>query len=101
MYILIYVLIYSFIYLCACVIFSISQTNTFQAVLIQDGQESFVYFLYDTVAWTVGTRMGGDAVTGLGDQGNALVSARVYRKGNGKRRGGGGDLVVVGGGGGQ
>ncbi|XP_072166031.1 sushi domain-containing protein 2-like [Diadema setosum] len=50
-------------------------TDTFQAVLVTDGQESFVFFLYDTIEWTIGTKMGGDEQTGLypGGAGAALI----------------------------
>nr|XP_054761047.1 protein mesh-like [Lytechinus pictus] len=39
--------------------------NTFQAVLIHDGQESFVFLNYETINWVVGTLMQGDQNTGL------------------------------------
>ncbi|XP_030833831.1 uncharacterized protein LOC586294 isoform X4 [Strongylocentrotus purpuratus] len=39
--------------------------NTFQAVLIHDGQESFVLLNYGSITWVVGTRMDGDPNTGL------------------------------------
>uniref|UniRef100_A0A672P1U9 Tectorin alpha n=1 Tax=Sinocyclocheilus grahami TaxID=75366 RepID=A0A672P1U9_SINGR len=40
--------------------------NTFQAVLISDGQASFAMFNYGEINWSTGTASGGDPLTGLG-----------------------------------
>ncbi|XP_062583134.1 protein mesh-like [Saccostrea cucullata] len=40
--------------------------NTFQAVLITNGQHSFAIFNYANIEWTTGTGSGGDKDTGLG-----------------------------------
>lgn len=42
------------------------QTNTFQAVLITDGDLSFVMFNYDQLTWTSGKFQLGNTQTGLG-----------------------------------
>lgn len=43
-----------------------SKVNTFQAVLITDGLQSFVIFNYDLITWTTGRASGGNADNGLG-----------------------------------
>ncbi|ESO98711.1 hypothetical protein LOTGIDRAFT_113882 [Lottia gigantea] len=43
-----------------------NKTNTFQAVLITNGKESFVIFNYQRIDWTTGSNSGGDTTTGLG-----------------------------------
>ncbi|XP_062583115.1 protein mesh-like [Saccostrea cucullata] len=40
--------------------------NTFQAVLITNGQHSFAIFNYANIEWTTGTESGGDENNGLG-----------------------------------
>lgn len=40
--------------------------NTFQAVLVTDGQSSFAILNYPQLTWTTGTKSGGDSQTGLG-----------------------------------
>ncbi|XP_078337855.1 protein mesh-like isoform X2 [Crassostrea virginica] len=40
--------------------------NTFQEVLITNGQHSFTIFNYGDIEWTTGTASGGDAESGLG-----------------------------------
>ncbi|XP_016141425.1 alpha-tectorin-like [Sinocyclocheilus grahami] len=40
--------------------------NTFQAVLISDGQAYFAMFNYGEISWSTGTASGGDPLTGLG-----------------------------------
>ncbi|XP_044847398.1 sushi, nidogen and EGF-like domain-containing protein 1 isoform X1 [Mauremys mutica] len=42
------------------------KTNTFQAVLANDGKVTFIMLNYGTIQWTTGTASGGDANTGLG-----------------------------------
>lgn len=42
------------------------QVNTFQAVLISDGQAYFAMFNYGEISWSTGTASGGDPLTGLG-----------------------------------
>nr|XP_022323656.1 protein mesh-like [Crassostrea virginica] len=43
-----------------------SKTNTYQAVLITNGQHSFTIYNYEEIQWTTGKASGGDATTGLG-----------------------------------
>ncbi|XP_059833768.1 alpha-tectorin-like [Hypanus sabinus] len=43
-----------------------SKVNSFQAVLITDGLQSFIIFNYGNIEWTTGTASGGNASTGLG-----------------------------------
>jgi hypothetical protein len=50
-----------------------AQVNTFQVVLITDGQMSFVILNYDKLTWTTGTSGSGNA-QGLGGTG-AMVNA--------------------------
>ncbi|XP_062572621.1 LOW QUALITY PROTEIN: protein mesh-like, partial [Saccostrea cucullata] len=45
---------------------SCSKTNTFQAVLITNGQYSFTLYNYEQIEWTTGTASGGNRMTGLG-----------------------------------
>ncbi|XP_019636956.1 PREDICTED: sushi domain-containing protein 2-like [Branchiostoma belcheri] len=40
--------------------------NTFQAVLVSNGRQSFTIFNYGNITWTTGTASGGDELTGLG-----------------------------------
>ncbi|XP_077984689.1 sushi, von Willebrand factor type A, EGF and pentraxin domain-containing protein 1-like [Glandiceps talaboti] len=40
--------------------------NTFQAVLVTNGRQSFALFNYGNISWTTGTASGGDPFTGLG-----------------------------------
>jgi len=40
--------------------------NTFQAVLITNGRNSFTIFNYNKIQWTTGTASNGSALTGLG-----------------------------------
>ncbi|PIK35674.1 putative sushi domain-containing protein 2, partial [Apostichopus japonicus] len=56
--------------------------NTFQAVLITDGKESFVFFFYDQIVWTSGTSLSGNEVTGLTDTSvhQAIIG---FNRGNG------------------
>jgi Nidogen-like len=42
------------------------QLNTFQAVLVTDGQMSFIILNYDNLIWTTGTLSNGSTQTGLG-----------------------------------
>lgn len=44
------------------------QTNSFQAVLLTDGEKSFAMYNYKEIRWTAGTSgsSGGNAVSGLG-----------------------------------
>ena len=51
----------------------VTQTNTFQAVLITDGWLSFVILNYGNLIWTTGILSGGDPDYGLGGTA-ALVS---------------------------
>ena len=46
--------------------FTNPQRNTFQEVLITNGQHSFTIFNYGDMEWTTGTASGGDAESGLG-----------------------------------
>ena len=48
------------------VVFSLSQTNTFQCVVTSDAVSTFVFFLYKNIGWTTDSRTGGDAETGIG-----------------------------------
>ncbi|XP_062913374.1 alpha-tectorin-like [Mobula hypostoma] len=43
-----------------------SKVNSFQAVLITDGLQSFIIFNYGNIEWTTGTASGGNLLTGLG-----------------------------------
>nr|XP_022323654.1 protein mesh-like [Crassostrea virginica] len=43
-----------------------SKTNTFQSVLITNGQHSFTIYNYEDIQWTTGTASRGNATTGLG-----------------------------------
>uniref|UniRef100_H3A4Z5 Tectorin alpha n=1 Tax=Latimeria chalumnae TaxID=7897 RepID=H3A4Z5_LATCH len=43
-----------------------SKVNTFQAVLITNGNYAFIILNYGDIEWTTGTASGGDAATGLG-----------------------------------
>uniref|UniRef100_K1QQQ6 Sushi, nidogen and EGF-like domain-containing protein 1 n=1 Tax=Magallana gigas TaxID=29159 RepID=K1QQQ6_MAGGI len=43
-----------------------SKTNTFQAVLITNGQHSFTIYNYEDIQWTTGKASGGESATGLG-----------------------------------
>ncbi|XP_048752938.2 protein mesh-like [Ostrea edulis] len=43
-----------------------TKRNTFQEILITNGQHSFTVFNYKQVEWTTGTASGGDSETGLG-----------------------------------
>uniref|UniRef100_K1QM71 Sushi, nidogen and EGF-like domain-containing protein 1 n=1 Tax=Magallana gigas TaxID=29159 RepID=K1QM71_MAGGI len=43
-----------------------SKTNTFQAVLITNGQHSFTIYNYEDIQWTTGTASGGNSTTGIG-----------------------------------
>ncbi|XP_060678204.1 sushi, nidogen and EGF-like domain-containing protein 1 [Hemiscyllium ocellatum] len=43
-----------------------SKVNSFQAVLITNGRQSFIILNYGNIEWTTGTASGGDADTGLG-----------------------------------
>ena len=52
-----------FINLCK---FTNPQRNTFQEILITNGQHSFTIFNYGDMEWTTGTASGGDAESGLG-----------------------------------
>lgn len=54
------------------------QTNTFQAVLVTDGQLSFVIYNYETLMWTTGTYVtsGGNAL-GLGGK-KAMVKLQRF-----------------------
>nr|XP_020648218.1 alpha-tectorin [Pogona vitticeps] len=45
---------------------STTPVNTFQALLITDGTNSFAMFNYEEINWTTGTASGGDPLTGLG-----------------------------------
>nr|XP_014429304.1 sushi, nidogen and EGF-like domain-containing protein 1 [Pelodiscus sinensis] len=45
---------------------SLLQVNTFQAVLANDGQVTFIMLNYGMIQWTTGTASGGNATTGLG-----------------------------------
>ncbi|XP_043935285.1 alpha-tectorin-like [Protopterus annectens] len=45
---------------------SSTKENTFQAVLISDGTQSFIFLNYDIIQWTTGTASGGNSSTGLG-----------------------------------
>lgn len=42
------------------------KTNTFQAVLVTNGQHSFTIYNFEDVQWTTGSSSGGDSTTGLG-----------------------------------
>ncbi|XP_075763615.1 sushi, nidogen and EGF-like domain-containing protein 1 [Pelodiscus sinensis] len=42
------------------------KVNTFQAVLANDGQVTFIMLNYGMIQWTTGTASGGNATTGLG-----------------------------------
>ncbi|KAJ8035373.1 hypothetical protein HOLleu_22576 [Holothuria leucospilota] len=42
--------------------------NTFQAVLITDSVDSFVFFFYDKIEWTAGTTLFGNPETGIPDK---------------------------------
>lgn len=42
------------------------QTNTFQAVLVTDGEMSFVVLNYVNLTWTAGITSNGNSQTGLG-----------------------------------
>lgn len=44
----------------------IYQRNTFQEILITNGQHSFTIFNYKNITWTTGTASGGNRNTGLG-----------------------------------
>lgn len=44
----------------------IYQRNTFQEILITNGQYSFTIFNYKNITWTTGTASGGNSSTGLG-----------------------------------
>ena len=46
--------------------FHVTQTNTFQAVLLTDGRFSFAILNYDDINWTSGTDSQGSPSTGLG-----------------------------------
>lgn len=54
------------------------QTNTFQAILVTDGQLSFVIYNYYQLMWTTGTASGGSASTGLG--GTVPAQVRLSEK---------------------
>ncbi|XP_042296376.1 alpha-tectorin-like isoform X3 [Sceloporus undulatus] len=43
-----------------------NKVNTFQAVLITNGELSFIMLNYDEIQWTTGTASGGKSKTGLG-----------------------------------
>eukprot|EP00105_Crassostrea_gigas_P046261 XP_019930409.1 PREDICTED: protein mesh [Crassostrea gigas] len=43
-----------------------SKNNTFQAVLITNGQHSFTIYNYEDIQWTTGTASRGNSTTGLG-----------------------------------
>ncbi|XP_061188743.1 mucin-4-like [Saccostrea echinata] len=43
-----------------------SKTNTFQTILISNGQNSFTIYNYEQIQWTTGTTADGNAMTGLG-----------------------------------
>ncbi|XP_056008372.1 sushi domain-containing protein 2-like isoform X1 [Ostrea edulis] len=45
---------------------SCTKRNTFQEILITNGQHSFTVFNYGQIKWTTGTASGGNAETGLG-----------------------------------
>ncbi|XP_048768432.2 protein mesh-like [Ostrea edulis] len=49
-----------------CTLSSCSKTNTFQVLLITNGQHSFTIYNYEDIQWTTGTSSGGDSNTGLG-----------------------------------
>ncbi|XP_061188889.1 protein mesh-like [Saccostrea echinata] len=54
--------------------------NTFQEILITNGQHSFTIFNYEQIQWTTGTASNGDANTGLGG-----IPAQVgFNAGDGK-----------------
>ncbi|XP_070554196.1 uncharacterized protein [Ptychodera flava] len=55
--------------------------NTFQAVLITDGRDSFVLFNYVDIEWTSGRTTGGDPFTGLGGT-TAVVGFNVWPGGD-------------------
>ena len=42
------------------------KTNTFQAVLITNGQHSFTIYNFEDIQWTTGTASGGSSSNGLG-----------------------------------
>ncbi|WAR31000.1 TECTA-like protein, partial [Mya arenaria] len=46
-----------------------SKRNTFQTVLITDGQHSYAIFNYNNITWTTGSNSGGDETTGLSGSG--------------------------------
>ena len=54
----------------------VMQTNTFQAVLLTDGWQSFVMFNYGNLTWTTGLLDGGNR-TGLG--GNAAAVSVTFK----------------------
>nr|XP_034303984.1 protein mesh isoform X2 [Crassostrea gigas] len=62
-----------------------SKTNTFQAVLITNGQHSFTIYNYEDIQWTTGTASGGKSTTGIGgtpaqvgfNAGDGIVSLTV------------------------
>ncbi|XP_035660312.1 protein mesh-like [Branchiostoma floridae] len=43
-----------------------NKRNTFQAVLVSNGRQSFTVFNYGDITWTTGTASGGNSYTGLG-----------------------------------
>lgn len=53
------------------------QVNTFQLVLVTDGDMSFVIFNYDTLTWTTGRSGGGDT-RGLGGVYPAMVNLVTF-----------------------
>ncbi|XP_062583136.1 protein mesh-like [Saccostrea cucullata] len=66
-----------------------SKRNTFQAVLITNGQHSFAIFNYANIEWTTGTASGGTADSGLGGKpaqvGFNAGDGKVYYVVNGSR----------------
>lgn len=54
------------------------QRNTFQAVLITDGESSYAIFNYNRTVWTTGSNSGGGTETGLG--GIPAVVSTVYKQ---------------------
>ena len=61
------------------------QRNTFQEVLITNGQHSFTIFNYGDMEWTTGTASGGDAESGLGGTPAQVKLNSPREKGAGSR----------------
>ncbi|XP_041453734.1 sushi domain-containing protein 2-like isoform X2 [Lytechinus variegatus] len=53
------------------------KTNTFQAVLVSDGDYSFTIFNYEKLEWTTGSSSFGDKGTGLAGNSSVAVAAQV------------------------